>query len=173
MSQPLWVKGFTMSRMTLLKGEVWLGDGVSDRALLRFGKSPEAGYPPYNIELLGSAEAESEALRITLAVAGFSLQELAITLEAGALVVRGQQNEEREREFIYRGIAARRFKRTFALANGVEVRKAELHNGLLAIELERPHGSQRVRTVPIANADKTANTTRPLARANETVSDAE
>jgi len=171
MSQPLQVKGFTMSRMTLLKGEVWLGDGATDRALLRFGKSPEAGYPPYNIELLRCGA--SEALRITLAVAGFSLEELAITLEGGTLVVRGQQADDRERDFIYRGIAARRFKRSFALANGVEVRKAELHNGLLAIELERPQESQRVRTVPIGNADNTAKTTRPLTHATATVSDAE
>lgn len=159
-----------MSRMTLLKGEVWLGEAASDRALLRFGKSPEAGYPPYNIELLGSAEAGTEALRITLAVAGFSLEELAITLEDGALVVRGQQNEERARDFIYRGIAARRFKRSFALANGVEVRNAELHNGLLAIELERRSG--QVRSVPIACAG-TTTPNRPLPRSNATISDAE
>jgi HSP20 family molecular chaperone IbpA len=67
-----------MSRMTILRGELWLGAGGPDGALLRFGKSPEAGYPPYNIVLLASGEGGPEALRITLAVAGFGLDELAI-----------------------------------------------------------------------------------------------
>ena len=83
-----------MSRMTILRGELWLGAGGPDGALLRFGKSPEAGYPPYNIELLASGEGGPEALRITLAVAGFRLDELAITIEDGQLVVSGQQIEE-------------------------------------------------------------------------------
>ena len=127
-----------MSRMIILRGELWLGAGGPDGALLRFGKSPEAGYPPYNVELLASGEGGPEALRITLAVAGFGLDELAITIEDGQLVVSGQQIEEHNRDFLYRGIAARRFKRSFGLANGIEVRQAELHNGLLAIKLERP-----------------------------------
>ncbi len=133
-----------MSRMTLLDRELWLGGG-SSRAFL-FGKSPEAGYPPYNIELLAESEAGPEVLRITLAVAGFALDDLSITVEEGQLVVRGQQNEERERDFLYRGIAARRFKRSFGLANGVEVRGAELHHGLLAIELVRPLQDREART---------------------------
>jgi hypothetical protein len=59
-----------MSRMALLEGELWLGDGVLDRTLLRFGKPSEAGHPPYNIELLASGKGRPEAVRITLAVAG-------------------------------------------------------------------------------------------------------
>src|SRR5206468_333767 len=108
--------------MTLLEGELWLADGGLDRALLRFGKSPEAGYPPYNVELLASGEGGPEALRITLAVAGFRLDELAITIEDGRLIVRGQQVEDRNSDYLYRGIAARRFKRSFGLASAVEVR---------------------------------------------------
>jgi HSP20 family molecular chaperone IbpA len=140
-----------MSRMTLLDRELWLGGGQT-RAFL-FGKSPEAGYPPYNIELVEDAGGP-EVLRITLAVAGFSLDDLSITLEQGQLVVRGQQNEEREREFLYRGIAARRFKRSFGLANGVEVRAAQLHNGLLVIELIRRLPEARARTVPIRTGEE-------------------
>ena len=162
-----------MSRMTLLRGELWLGGGGSDRALLRFGKSPEAGYPPYNIELLAGGENGPEALRITLAVAGFRLDELAITVEDGQLIVRGQQVDERGRDFLYRGLAARRFKRSFGLANGVEVRQAELHNGLLAIELERPRQDARVQTVGIVGGGKSATTQRAPAPAHATVSDAE
>jgi HSP20 family molecular chaperone IbpA len=162
-----------MSRMTILRGELWLGDGGPDGALLRFGTSPQAGYPPYNVELLASGEGAPEALRITLAVAGFRLDELAITIEDGQLIVSGQQIEERGRDFLYRGIAARRFKRSFGLAHGVEVRQAELHNGLLAIELERPRKDVRVRTVGIAGGSEKATTQRAPAPARATVSDAE
>jgi len=141
-----------MSRMTLLDHELWLGGGQSRTFL--FGKSPESGYPPYNVELVATGEGGPEILRITLAVAGFALDDLSITVEDGQLVVRGQQGEGREREFLYRGIAARRFKRSFGLANGVEVREAQLHNGLLAIELIRPKPKASVRTVPIASGGK-------------------
>ena len=106
--------------------------------------------PPYNIEALAEGDGAG-ALRVTLAVAGFSVDQLAVTVEDGQLVVRGQQLEERERDYIYRGIAARRFKRSFGLAEGVEVRKAELHNGLLAIEIERPVKEATVKTVRIVN----------------------
>jgi HSP20 family molecular chaperone IbpA len=74
-------------------------------------------------------------LRITLAVAGFRPDELEVSFEDGELTIRGKQSEEVAKDYIHRGIAACQFKRTFALANGVEVRKAEQHNGLLAIEL--------------------------------------
>ncbi len=161
-----------MSRMSIVRGEHWLGDGGSDRALLRVGKSPEASYPPYNIELLAGGENGPEAVRVTLAVAGFRLDELAITVEDGQLIVRGQQVKERGRDFLYRGIAARRFKRSFGLANGVEVGQAELHNGLLAIELERPRKDARVQTVGIVGG-KSATTQRAPAPARATVSDAE
>ena len=161
-----------MSRVTLLKEEVWLGEG-GDRALLRFGKSPETGYPPYNLELLTSGEGEPQVLRITIAVAGFSLAELSVTLEGDALLVCGQQKDERERDFLYRGIAARRFKRSFTLAAGVEVRKAELHNGLLSIEIERPVANKDVRTVPIATRDRGERPEAARLLPTETVSDAE
>jgi HSP20 family molecular chaperone IbpA len=160
-----------MSRMTLLDRELWLGGGQS-RTLL-FGKSPESGYPPYNIELVAKDGGGPEVLRITLAVAGFALQDLSITVEDGQLVVRGQQSEEREREFLYRGIAARRFKRSFGLANGVEVREAQLHNGLLAIELIRPLPSAGVRTVPIASGGKASPRGMGLSARRAKVRDAE
>lgn len=138
-----------MSRMTLLQG-MRLGGAGPDSGHPRFVKSPDAGYPPYNIEALAEGDGAG-ALRVTLAVAGFSVDQLAVTVEDGQLVVRGQQLEERERDYIYRGIAARRFERSFGLAEGVEVRKAELHNGLLAIEIERPVKEATVKTVRIVN----------------------
>lgn len=163
-----------MSRMTLLKGELWLGDAAPDGALPNFVRSPQTGgYPPYNIELLAAEDGTPSVLRITLAVAGFGLDELAVTVEAGELTVRGSQAEELDRDFLYRGIAARRFKRSFGLAEGVEVRKAELHNGLLSIELERPVKEATVKTVRIVDGDKTGTTREAPASRGATVSDAE
>jgi HSP20 family molecular chaperone IbpA len=115
-------------------------------------KGVEPGYPPYNVELLGDVD-EPEALRITLAVAGFTRDELEVSVEDGALTVRGRQRDDEEaKDYLHRGIAARQFKRTFALANGVEVGKAELNNGLLAIELRRPRKEKRVLKVGILAA---------------------
>ena len=141
-----------MSRMTLLQGEIWLGSGP-ESGLPRFVRAPEAGYPPYNVELLPEGDGTRSTLRITLAVAGFSVDELAVTVEGGQLIVRGKQTEDGARDYLYRGIAARRFKRSFGLADGFEVRSAELHDGLLAIELERSLKDATVRTVRIADGE--------------------
>ena len=106
------------------------------------------GLPSYNIELL----ADDETLRITLAVAGFTSEELEVSVEGRALIVSGRQHDDETKDYLHRGIAARQFKRSFALANGVEVRKAELNNGLLAIELMRPRKEKRVQKVGILTA---------------------
>jgi HSP20 family molecular chaperone IbpA len=173
MSQPLALEGLgRMSRMTFLEGEIWLG-AEPGRGLPRFVRAPEAGYPPYNIELLTGEDGSPSALRITLAVAGFSVDELAVTVEGGQLIVRGKQVEERSRDYIYRGIAARRFKRSFGLADGVEVRKAELHDGLLAIELERPMKEVRVKTVRIVDGEVAGKRREALPPKPARVSDAE
>jgi HSP20 family molecular chaperone IbpA len=132
-----------MSRMTLLDGNLWLSLSPP-RGLSGSVKAGDAGYPPHNIELLPAGERGTEALRITLAVAGFRQDELEVSVEDGGLTIRGKQSDEAAKDYLHRGIAARQFKRTFALANGVEVRKAELHNGLLAIELERPRKEKQV-----------------------------
>ena len=141
-----------MSRMTLLDGSLWLSLGAP-RALRDAGKRGDAGYPPYNIELLPEGERGPEGLRVTLAVAGFSADELEVSIEEGELIICGRQREEQAREYLHRGIAARQFKRTFQLASGVQVRKAELDNGLLAIELVRPRKEKRVLKVGITAAD--------------------
>jgi HSP20 family molecular chaperone IbpA len=142
-----------MSRMTLLDGNLWLSLSA-ERAQHRSAKAGEPGYPPHNIEVLPGGERGPEALRITLAVAGLRPDELEVSFEDGELTIRGKQSEEVAKDYIHRGIAARQFKRTFALANGVEVRKAELHNGLLAIELERPRKEKKVLKVGIVAADE-------------------
>jgi HSP20 family molecular chaperone IbpA len=87
-----------------------------------------------------------------LAVASFSRDELDVTIENGTLLVRGAKNNEEAKDYLHRGIAARQFKRAFALASGVEVRTAQLQNGLLAIALERPPREKRILEVGITSA---------------------
>lgn len=104
------------------------------------------GYPPFDIEAL-----TDNAYRITLAVAGFDEGDLVITVEDRELVVRGQRpDDEPDRSFLHRGIAARRFRRSFVLADGVEVGRAQLSQGLLHIDLERAVPETVVRRIPIA-----------------------
>ena len=95
-----------------------------------------------------------ERLRITLAVAGFRRSDLEITLEDNKLTIRGHQQDEGERDYLYRGIAARQFQRTFVLAEGIEVRKADLDNGLLAIDLVRHEPERTLRRITIGDAPK-------------------
>ncbi len=133
--------------MTVFDGNVWLSI-----ANVRNGAAPrraDGGYPPYNVELLPEGDGDSEILRIMLAVAGFSRDELDVGLADGALLIRGEKRDEGPKDYLHHGIAGRRFKRTFALVNGVEVRKAELHNGLLTIELERPNREKHALKVGI------------------------
>ncbi len=134
-----------MPRVTLLDGNLWLGFAAHTA-----GKAADAGYPPYNIELLAE---ESQALRITFAVAGFGPDQLEVSIDGGELSIRGKQREEQNRDYLHRGIATRQFRRSFQLASGVEVRSAELDNGLLVIELVRPHKEKRVTKIAITAAD--------------------
>jgi HSP20 family molecular chaperone IbpA len=91
-----------------------------------------------------------ERLRITLAVAGFGQDQLEVTLEENQLLIRGRQTDDKTRDFIHRGIAARQFQRTFLLADGMEVLGADLSDGLLSIDLARPEPERIVRKITIA-----------------------
>jgi HSP20 family molecular chaperone IbpA len=133
-----------MSRLSLFNSPLLLGFDHFERALDRVSKISSDGYPPYNIEQLGE-----NSLRITLAVAGFTMGDLSITIEDNQLVVRGKQTDDAERVYLHRGIAARQFQRSFVLAEGIEVSGAWLDNGLLHIDLVRPEVESRVRTVDI------------------------
>lgn len=139
-----------MSRMTLLSNPLLLGFEEIERLIDRAGKGGGDGYPPYNIERIAKTDTGAETLRITLAVAGFSRDDLDITLEDKQLTVRGKQQDEKARDYLYRGIAARQFTRTFVLADGIEVKAAELSNGLLAIDLVRLEPERLVRRIEIA-----------------------
>jgi HSP20 family molecular chaperone IbpA len=137
-------RGEQMSRLSLFNSPLLLGFDHFERALDRVSKISSDGYPPYNIEQLGE-----NSLRITLAVAGFTIGDLSITIEDNQLVIRGKQADDSQRVYLHRGIAARQFQRSFILAEGIEVRDARLDNGLLHIDLLRPEAESRVRTVEI------------------------
>ena len=119
----------------------------------RASSADPQGYPPYNIERLSGADGKAERLRITLAVAGFAESDLDVTTEENQLVVRGRQTDDTEREFLHRGIAARQFQRCFVLADGMRVIAAELKNGLLSIDLDRPESERLVRKINISVKD--------------------
>lgn len=138
-----------MTRMTLMSSPLLLGFEEIERLIERVGKGGADGYPPYNIERIGRSEAGPETLRITLAVAGFRKEQLDVMVEDNQLIVRGKQEDEREREYLHRGIAARQFQRTFVLAEGIEVRAADLENGLLTVDLVRHEPDRMVRRIEI------------------------
>ena len=114
------------------------------------------GYPPYNIERIARDETRGELLRITLAVAGFTRDAIEITLEDRQLTIRGKSQDDKSREFLYRGIAARQFQRTFVLAEGIEVLTADLANGLLSVDLVRREPERMVRRIAIGETNGTA-----------------
>ena len=142
-----------MSRPTLMNSPFLLGFDEIEKALERVTRAASDGYPPYNIErIAGDVEnpAENpERLRITLAVAGFSRSQLSITVEEGQLLIRGRQQDDKERQYLHRGIAARQFQRSFLLAEGMQVLGADLADGLLSVDLVRPEPERIVKTIEI------------------------
>ncbi len=140
-----------MSRLSLLSNPLLLGFDEIERLIDRASKGGGDGYPPYNVERIAAVDGEGEMLRITLAVAGFTRGDLEIMLEDRQLTIRGKQQDDKDREYLYRGIAARQFTRTFVLAEGIEVKSANLANGLLAIDLERLEPERLVRTIAIGD----------------------
>ena len=135
-------------RLTLFDSPLFLGFDHFEKTFDRMRKSAGEGYPPYNIEQIGDI-----GLRITLAVAGFSMAELDVEIEHNQLTIRGKQMDEPARVYLHRGIAARQFQRSFVLADGIEVRGAALDNGLLHIDLVRLEPESNARKIPIRAAD--------------------
>ncbi|MBO0766097.1 MAG: Hsp20 family protein [Hyphomicrobiaceae bacterium] len=145
-----------MTRMSHLSNPLFLGFEEMERLIDRVGKGGD-GYPPYNIErVTGASESNGKAagdlLRITLAVAGFKQHQIEITVEENQLNIRGRQEDDKSRQYIHRGIATRQFSRTFVLADGIEVKSAELIDGLLSIDLVRRQPERAVRRVEIGKA---------------------
>lgn len=141
-----------MTRMTPFSSPLLLGFESMEKTLERLAKTGDT-YPPYNIERIRGVDGKGDRLRIVLAVAGFAEADLDISTADNQLVIRGKQAEEGEREFLHRGIAARQFQRAFVLADGIRVIGAELRNGLLTIELERPEPERLVRKINISVKD--------------------
>ncbi len=121
-----------MTRLSLFDSPLFLGFDDFEKTINRMRKSGADGYPPYNIEQCGE-----NGLRITLAVAGFSMDDLDVEVDQNQLTIRGKQTEDEQRIYLHRGIASRQFQRSFVLADGIEVVGADLDNGLLHINLER------------------------------------
>jgi|TARA_B100000315_G_scaffold260597_1_gene323313 HSP20 family molecular chaperone IbpA len=143
-----------MSRLPIFDSPLLLGFDHFERVLDRVAKSSAEGYPPYNIE-----QVSEEELRITLAVAGFSMDDLEVTTEDNQLVIRGRNSEDdATRIYLHRGIAARQFQRSFVLAEGIEVGAARLEDGLLHIELARPIPEPEVRKIKIEKVQSGAKT---------------
>ena len=141
-----------MSRIPSLSSPFLLGFEEIERALDRVAKAAD-GYPPYNIERIARGTQNPECLRITLAVAGFMREQLDVTVEENQLVIRGRQQDDKTRQYLHRGIAARQFQRTFVLADGMEVLRADLKNGLLSIDLVRPEPERVAKSIAITEHD--------------------
>lgn len=138
-----------MSRNYAFNSPLLLGFDHLERVLDRAAKAAGESYPPYNIE-----QTAENKLRITLAVAGFTMDDLSVTVEDDQLVVRGRpSDEDKDRVFVHRGIGKRQFQRAFVLAEGIEIRNAVMDSGLLHIDMERPITEPEVRVIKIAQAD--------------------
>jgi HSP20 family molecular chaperone IbpA len=138
-----------MNRSPFFDSPLLLGFEHTRSLMERAARGAADTYPPYNIEDCGESR-----IRITLAVAGFTADQLSVSVGENQLTVAGRREPEAdaERAFIHRGIAARGFSRAFVLADGLEVRSARLEDGLLHIEAERPQPRSQIRQVPIETA---------------------
>lgn len=132
------------TRLSVFDSPLFLGFDHFEKTFDRLRKTASEGYPPYNIEQIGD-----EGLRITLAVAGFTMDNLDIELDNNQLIIRGQQTDDGTRLYLHRGIAARQFQRSFVLADGIVVSGASLDNGLLHIDMKRVQPESTARKIPI------------------------
>ncbi|PCJ85699.1 MAG: heat-shock protein Hsp20 [Hyphomicrobiales bacterium] len=138
-----------MARVSAFSSPLMLGFDQIERLFDQVSKSSD-GYPPYNIERLSDDQtSHGDVLRITLAIAGFSREELEVTAEENQLTIRGRQKEEGTRHYLHRGIAKRQFQKVFLLADGMEILGADLKNGLLNVDLIRPQPERIVRQIDI------------------------
>src|SRR5690606_11111800 len=139
-----------MSRVSFFSAPFLLGFDALEERVDRLAKAAD-GYPPYNIERTIDASG-TEKFLISIAVAGFTENELEIIAEDNQLLVRGRQKDEGTRVFLHRGIPARQFQRCFLLADGVVVQDATLQNCMLIIAVVRPKAEKRARRIQIPSA---------------------
>ena len=137
-----------MNRPVVFDSPFLLGFEHTRGLIERAAKAAAESYPPYNVE-----SRDDGSLRITLAVAGFTPDELMVTLEDRQLTLAGKRGEQGKPDaFLHRGIAARGFIRSFVLADGLEVAGALLEHGLLHVDLVRPEPKRNVKRIPIRTA---------------------
>ena len=146
------------TRLTLFDSPLFLGFDHFEKTFDRLRKTGNEGYPPYNIEQIGET-----GLRITLAVAGFSMDDLDVEIEHNQLTIRGKQEEDDEnRLFLHRGIASRQFQRSFVLADGIEVEDAAMDNGLLHINLIRIMPESQAKKIKIKGPEAQTNAPKAI-----------
>lgn len=135
-----------MSRSVIVDSPFLLGFEHTRSLIDRAAKIAAEGYPPYNVEAIGD-----DAVRITLAVAGFSPEQLSVSVEGRQLTIAGRRpgDGSQDTAYLHRGIAARGFTRAFVLADGLEVEGASVEHGLLHVDLRRPEAAQTIRQIPI------------------------
>ncbi len=134
-----------MPRVSVFNSPFLLGFDQLEQVLDSVAKNAGEGYPPYNIEHI-----DENKIRISLAVAGFSREDLQILVEANQLIIQGRQSDDsQDKTYLHRGIAARQFVRKFVLADGMDVSDAFMENGLLHVDLVRPEPEDSRRTIPI------------------------
>lgn len=139
-----------MTRYSVFDSPLLLGFDHLERMVEKAAKNAAGGYPPYNIEQIGET-----GIRITLAVAGFTMEQLQVSLEDRHLVIRGRQDEDDSaRIFVHRGIATRQFQRVFLLSDDIEIKGAHLDNGLLHIDLMRLLPEKKIQNIAIQSAQK-------------------
>jgi HSP20 family molecular chaperone IbpA len=137
--------GMSMDRLSFFSSPLFLGFEHFERLVNTLAKAQDDSYPPYNIEQIGE-----HGFRITLALAGFKKDNIAIAVDNNQLTIRGKQDADPRAVYIYRGIATRQFVKTFVLADGVEVRNAAFDNGLLHLNLTRVKNAENIKTIEIS-----------------------
>lgn len=145
------------TRLSLFDSPLFLGFDDFEKTIDRMRKSGADGYPPYNIEQIGN-----HGIRITLAVAGFSMDCLDVEADQNQLTIRGKQADEEDRLYIHRGIAARQFQKSFVIADGIEIRSADMDNGLLHINLERVIPESQAIKIKINSTKQINNTLKAI-----------
>ena len=139
-----------MTRLSLFNSPFLLGFDEFERTVDRISKLSSDSYPPYNIEQISA-----QILRISIAVAGFTKEDLDISLEGNQLLIHGSRSEpNNDRIFIHRGIATRQFQRNFILADGIKVEGASMENGLLFIDLTQPVPQEESKKIEISDSSK-------------------
>lgn len=138
-----------MPNLTPFNNPFLVGFDEFEQMLLRVAKGADS-FPPYNIEQL-----DPLTFSITLAVAGYSEDDLDIVQEDNQLIVRGRQEHDPNRHYLHQGIAARSFIKSFVLADGMKIESATLENGLLAIVLQKPKKNPNIKKIAITKKSKT------------------